>query len=106
LSTAQRLGVLLVPWSFVVCLGAFYVGLLIPRVATGPWFAVDMRSADAAAHVLEQGEAYLSDGNWYISVGEAEFRFSQRTRVVAPDNRHQRRVPPPGSKRRRAWYSH
>jgi len=42
LSTAQRLGVLLVPWSFVVCLGALYVGLLMPRVATGPWFAVGL----------------------------------------------------------------
>ncbi len=48
--------------------------------------AHDMRSADAAAQVLERGEAYFSDGTWYISVGEAEFRFSQRNRVVVPDN--------------------
>ncbi len=42
LSTAQRLGVLLVPWSFVVSLGALYMGLLMPRLPTGPWFAVGL----------------------------------------------------------------
>jgi hypothetical protein len=48
--------------------------------------AHEMRSAEAAAQVLAQGEARFNDGTWYISIGEARFHFSQRTRIVVPDN--------------------
>ena len=48
--------------------------------------AHEMRSADAAAQVLEHGEARFSDGTWYVSVGEAQFHVSQRNRVVVADN--------------------
>jgi hypothetical protein len=30
----------LVPWGFVACLSALYVGMLVPRVVTVHWFAV------------------------------------------------------------------
>jgi hypothetical protein len=40
LNGARRLGVVLVPWSFVVCLGALYAGLLVPRLMAGHWLAV------------------------------------------------------------------
>jgi hypothetical protein len=48
--------------------------------------AREMRSADAAAQVLDHGVANFSDGTWYISVDEAQFHFSQRNRIVVADN--------------------
>ena len=48
--------------------------------------ARDMRSTDAAEQVLNEGKADFEDGTWYITVGGAQFRMSQRTRIVVPDN--------------------
>jgi len=48
--------------------------------------AEKMRSGRAAAQVLNQAGVRFDDGTWFISVGEAQFRFSQRNRVVVPEN--------------------
>jgi hypothetical protein len=48
--------------------------------------AHDMRSSAAAAEVLQRGQASFDDGTWYVSVGDAHFRVSQRNRVVVPGN--------------------
>src|SRR5919197_123159 len=48
--------------------------------------AEKMRSGDAAAQVLQQGQARFADGAWYVSVGRAEFHFTQRNRIVLADN--------------------
>ena len=45
-----------------------------------------MRSGDAAVRVATQGQARFNDGSWYISVGDAQFRFSQRNRIVVAEN--------------------
>jgi hypothetical protein len=48
--------------------------------------AEKMRSGQAAAQVLNQGAVRFDDGTWYVSVGDAQFHFSQRNRVVVADN--------------------
>lgn len=48
--------------------------------------AHEMRAGDAAAQVLNQGSLRFDDGTWYLSVGEAQFHFSQRNRIVVADN--------------------
>src|SRR5690349_8858276 len=48
--------------------------------------ANEMRSNDAAVQVLDQGNLRFDDGTWYLSVGEAQFHFSQRNRIVVADN--------------------
>jgi hypothetical protein len=48
--------------------------------------AHEMRSGDAAAQVLNQGQAHFDDGTWYVSVGNAHFHFSQRNRIVVADD--------------------
>jgi hypothetical protein len=48
--------------------------------------AHDMRSGDAAAQVLGQGQARFDDGTWYVSVGNAHFHFSQRNRIVVAED--------------------
>src|SRR5947209_1894260 len=45
-----------------------------------------IRSSDAAMLVIDQGQTRFDDGTWYISVGPAEFHFSQRNRIVVADN--------------------
>ena len=35
MTPVQRLGVLLLPWGFVVLFGAMYVGFVLPRVRDG-----------------------------------------------------------------------
>src|SRR6267378_4116694 len=48
--------------------------------------AHEMRSGEAAVQILNQGNIRFDDGTWYISVGEAQFHFSQRNRIVVADN--------------------
>jgi hypothetical protein len=48
--------------------------------------AQDMRSGDAAARVVSEGQARFDDGTWYVSVGGAHFHFSQRNRIVVADD--------------------
>ncbi len=45
-----------------------------------------MRSADAAAQALNQPNVRFEGGSWYITVGDAQFHFSQRNRIVVADN--------------------
>jgi hypothetical protein len=48
--------------------------------------AREMRSGDAAAQILNQSTIRFDDGTWYLSLGEAQFHFSQRNRIVVADN--------------------
>jgi hypothetical protein len=48
--------------------------------------AHEMRSGEAAAHVLNQSTIRFDDGTWYLSVGDARFHFSQRNRIVVAEN--------------------
>ena len=48
--------------------------------------AHEMRSGDAAARVMSEGQVRFDDGTWYISVGGAHFHFSQRNRIVVADD--------------------
>ena len=48
--------------------------------------AHEMRSGEAAARVLSEGQVRFEDGTWYVSVGGAHFRFSQRNRIVVADD--------------------
>jgi len=45
-----------------------------------------MRTADAATQALNQASVRFEDGTWYISVGDAQYHFSQRNRIVVADN--------------------
>jgi hypothetical protein len=48
--------------------------------------AHDMRSGDAAAQVMAEGQARFDDGTWHVTVGNAHFHFSQRNRIVVADD--------------------
>ena len=48
--------------------------------------AHEMRSADAAARIMSEGQTRFDDGTWYISVGGAHFHFTQRNRIVVADD--------------------
>jgi len=48
--------------------------------------AHDMRSASAAAQVMNEGVATFNDGSWSIGVGNAHFHFTQRNRIVVADD--------------------
>ena len=48
--------------------------------------AHDMRSSDAAARVMTDGQASFVDGTWNIKVGPAHFHFSQRNRIVVAED--------------------
>jgi hypothetical protein len=48
--------------------------------------AAAVRSGDAALQIRDQGQARFDDGTWTISLGQAEFHFSQRNRIVVADN--------------------
>jgi hypothetical protein len=48
--------------------------------------AHEMRSGEAAARVLNEGQARFDDGTWFVSVGGAHFHFSQRNRIVVADD--------------------
>jgi hypothetical protein len=47
--------------------------------------AHEMRSGDAAAQILDQSTIRFEDGTWYLSLGDAQFHFSQRNRIVVAD---------------------
>lgn len=48
--------------------------------------AHEMHSGEASVQILNQGNVRFDDGTWFISVGEAQFHFSQRNRIVVADN--------------------
>jgi hypothetical protein len=48
--------------------------------------AHDMRSAAAAQRVMNEGQTRFDDGTWYVSVGGAQFHFTQRNRIVVAEN--------------------
>ena len=48
--------------------------------------AKEMRSSAAAVQVVNQGNIRFDDGTWYLTVGDAQFHFSQRNRIVVADN--------------------
>src|ERR1700730_3417722 len=48
--------------------------------------AHEMRSGDAAARVLTEGQVRFNDGTWYVSVGGAHFHFTQRNRIIVADD--------------------
>lgn len=48
--------------------------------------AHEMRSANAAARVMSEGQTRFEDGSWYISVGGAHFHFTQRNRIVVAED--------------------
>ena len=48
--------------------------------------ANEMRSGDVAVQVRSEGQARFDDGTWTISLGDAQFHFSQRNRIVVADN--------------------
>ena len=58
-----------------------------------------MRSGDVGLQIRSQGQARFDDGTWTVSLGDAQFHFSQRNRIVVADNaaawQLQYRDPPP-----------
>lgn len=50
------------------------------------------RAGEAAMLISGQAQAQYDDGSWIISVGEARFRFSERNRIVMPENDAARRL--------------
>jgi hypothetical protein len=48
--------------------------------------AHEMRSGAAAARVINEGQARFDNGTWYVSVGGAHFRFTQRNRIVVAED--------------------
>ena len=48
--------------------------------------AHEMRSSGAAARVMSEGEPHFNDGTWYVSIGNAHFHFTQRNRIVVPED--------------------
>ncbi len=54
--------------------------------------AEHMRSGNAALRISSEGKAQFEDGAWYVTVGDAKFHFTQRNRIVVPDNDAARRL--------------
>ena len=48
--------------------------------------AHEMRSSEAAARVMSQGQTRFDDGTWYVTVGGAHFHFTQRNRIVVAED--------------------
>ncbi len=48
--------------------------------------AHEMRSSEAAARVLSDGQVRFEDGSWFVSVGPAHFHLSNRNRIVVADD--------------------
>ena len=48
--------------------------------------AHEMRSAPAAARVMNEGQTRFDDGTWYVSVAGAHFHFTQRNRIVVAED--------------------
>ena len=51
-----------------------------------------VRSGDRAMQVIDQGQTRFDDGTWYITVGQAQFHFSERNRIVVADNQAAQRL--------------
>src|SRR5438105_7515075 len=48
--------------------------------------AHEMRSGAAAVRVLTEGQSRFDNGTWYVSVGGAHFRFTQRNRIIVAED--------------------
>lgn len=48
--------------------------------------AREMRNGAAAVQVSREGQARFEDGSWFVTVGAATFRFSERNRIVLAEN--------------------
>jgi hypothetical protein len=48
--------------------------------------AHEMRSSQAAARIMSEGQARFDDGTWYVTVGGARFHFTQRNRIVVAED--------------------
>lgn len=48
--------------------------------------AREVRSGAAAARLSAEGRARFSDGSWTVTLGDAQFRFSERNRIVLAEN--------------------
>jgi hypothetical protein len=48
--------------------------------------AHETRSSAAAARVITEGQTRFDNGTWYVSVGGAHFRFTQRNRIVIAED--------------------
>jgi len=48
--------------------------------------AEKMRTGEAGRRVMNEGSARFEDGAWRIVVGDAQFHFSARNRIVVADN--------------------
>lgn len=48
--------------------------------------AREMRSGEVASQIRAQGKTRFEDGTWHVTLGDAQFHFSQRNRVVVADN--------------------
>lgn len=48
--------------------------------------AEKMRSGEASRRVMKDGTATFQDGAWHVTVGDAQFHFSARNRIVVADN--------------------
>jgi hypothetical protein len=48
--------------------------------------AREIRSPESAVRVSTEGRARYDDGSWFVTAGQAEFRFSERNRIVMPEN--------------------
>jgi hypothetical protein len=48
--------------------------------------AHEMRSGDAAARVIRDGQTRFNDGTWSIAVDGAHFHFTQRNRIVVAED--------------------
>jgi hypothetical protein len=48
--------------------------------------AQEMRSAPAATRVMTEGQTRFNDGTWYITVDNAHFHFTQRNRIIVPED--------------------
>jgi len=48
--------------------------------------AHEMRSGDAAARVMNEGQVLWADGTWQVSVGGAHFHLTNRNRIVVADD--------------------
>jgi hypothetical protein len=48
--------------------------------------AHEMRTGTSAARVITEGQTRFDNGTWYISIGGAHFRFTQRNRIVVAED--------------------
>jgi hypothetical protein len=48
--------------------------------------ANSMRTGEGAVAVQSEGQTRFDDGTWIVSVGDAQFHFTQRHQIVVPEN--------------------